>query len=68
MTRAWSVVPLVLGLAACATVQPYERELLADRAMTFEEEPSDAHFEHAVTYREAAGGSAGVAGGGCGCN
>jgi hypothetical protein len=63
-------VVLVLAAlgSACATVAPYERELLADPSMVFGDAPSDDHLDHAITYREGAGGARGVSGGGCGCN
>jgi hypothetical protein len=66
----------ILGLAlcatvcaACATVQPYERERLAKRDMQLERDPdASAGESHAVAYREGSSGATGSSGGGCGCN
>ena len=58
-----------LACAACATVQPYERERLAKRDMQLEREPdASAGESHAVAYREGSSGATGATGGGCGCN
>lgn len=61
-------VLLCMLLSGCATVRPYERELLADPSMTFGQDAIEPHADHARAYREGAGGEGGVAGGGCGCN
>jgi hypothetical protein len=63
---AMAVVGLA-GLAGCASVQPYEREHLADPIMTLEEGPQGAYEQH--LHRALEGGLAGqpAAGGGCGC-
>lgn len=69
MTMLRSVLVLSCALlGGCATVAPYERELLADPSMILEASPVDGTFDHARAYREAAleGGSVGT--GGCGCN
>lgn len=56
-------------LAACVTVRPQDRAILADPAMQFEGDPQQASAErHALENREGSMGGAGVAGGGCGCN
>lgn len=66
---------LVCGILAalvtsgCATVRPWERERLADRAMHLDADPLAAEMEqHNHDYREGASGGFGGAGGGCGCN
>lgn len=71
--RTWARVVLALGCAstcaACATVQPYERERLAKRDMQLERDPDAVAGEsHAVAYREGSSGATGSSGGGCGCN
>lgn len=65
-------VPLVL-LALCACtyqpVQPWERDILAQKKMQLEPYPLDAALdEHTYFSKEASRGGAGVGGGGCGCN
>lgn len=64
---------LVLALSAltggCVTVQPQDKEYLADPSMTFGGEgPLSAEREHVHNNREASFGGGGVSGGGCGCN
>jgi hypothetical protein len=71
--RTWARVLLLAGCAiacaACATVQPYERERLSKRDMQLERDPDAAAGEnHAVAYREGSSGATGSSGGGCGCN
>lgn len=60
---------LALSGAGCATVQPWERDRLADYTMRADRDPfDDAMQEHIYFTREAAAGGRGVGGGGCGCN
>jgi hypothetical protein len=72
--RTWSlrilgVVCLVFGASACVTVRPEQRELLADRAMTFGAGgDAEAHEEHVLSNREGSTGASATSGGGCGCN
>jgi hypothetical protein len=57
------------GSAACATVRPVQRAVLADPTMRFEGEPGEkAATEHVLENREASFGGGSVRGGGCGCN
>ncbi|MDB4971090.1 MAG: hypothetical protein JWN44_6779 [Myxococcales bacterium] len=57
------------GVAGCARVKPYERELLAKPTMTFQPDPhEDVLDNHMLEAREGAAGGYGSAGGGCGCN
>lgn len=63
------VVPALLALAGCATVQPWEKGKLAKPEMTFGGNRLEVRYaDHIYTSREAASGGAGVGGGGCGCN
>ena len=59
----------LVTLTGCATVKPYERELLARSDMQFE---GNAHVsaaeDHSTETREGAVGGLGAGGGGCGCN
>jgi hypothetical protein len=56
-------------LAACVTVKPQQRAILADPTMQFDGDPQAAGpIRHAYENREGSFGGEGVAGGGCGCN
>jgi Domain of unknown function (DUF4266) len=58
--------PLIGG---CATVNPWDRDLLAQKNMQLVPAPVDnALDEHIYFSKEAASGGQGVGGGGCGCN
>lgn len=64
------VVALALLVAGgCATVQPWDRDLLAEKKMSFNPTPMIlAVDEHIYFSKEASMGGIDVAGGGCGCN
>lgn len=65
----FSLLALACTTAACATVKPQERAVLADPIMEFEGDPkAAAQLRHAIENREGSYGGAGVSGGGCGCN
>ena len=57
------------ALAACTTVQPWERGTLAKPVMSVEDPPQEKQ-QKLRTYSAKEGGAAatGVGGGGCGCN
>ena len=60
---------LMLCIAACAPVQPWERGRLAQPQMALEADALMASMDdHTYTSKEAASGGIGPAGGGCGCN
>lgn len=60
---------LFVSCAACVTVKPQERAVLADPTMQFEGDPqSSAQLRHALENREGSYGGSSVSGGGCGCN
>ena len=66
--RNW-IPLLLLGVAGCTTVQPWERGTLADYTMRPDRDPLEEILaEHVYFTREAASGGRGVGGGGCGCN
>jgi hypothetical protein len=75
MTSAVSIIlrgvlALALAaLAACATVQPWERGTLAKPVMSVDDPPQEK-TQKLRTYGAKVGGAAatGVGGGGCGCN
>ena len=67
------VVGLSLTSSGCADIQPwvkpYERDNLADPIMSLSRHGyADSYMHHVYQAREAARGSEGGSGGGCGCN
>ena len=59
------------GLSGCSSwgVQPWERDVLAQKKMQLDPYPLDTYLdEHIYTSREASSGGRGIGGGGCGCN
>ena len=56
-----------LSSAACATVQPWQRGLLADSCMVFDANAATSYMTHWQESREGSMGGFGVQGGGCGC-
>jgi hypothetical protein len=69
MIRAAVLVWVILLLAACSNVKPWDRDLLAENAMELVPAPLDATLdEHIYFSKEASSGGQGLGGGGCGCN
>ena len=67
--RTLVAVTLCSGAAGCATVKPWDRDLLAKREMQFVTcAQLHAIDEHVYFSKEASLGGSSVAGGGCGCN
>ena len=68
----WGMLALcVMLLAGCSGMQPkaWQRGDLAQPEMAWDPDPVDAAIrQHTYESKEAASGSASVAGGGCGCN
>jgi len=65
------LMALVIGGAGagCATVKPWDRDLLAKREMQFVTCPQlQGIDEHVYFSKEASMGGSSVSGGGCGCN
>jgi hypothetical protein len=59
---------LLLVLSGCATVQPWERERLADPNMMFDDNPIQKGIkDHYINIREGSEGGNGSQSGGCGC-
>ncbi len=61
----------LIGLSGCSSwgVQPWERDVLAQKKMQLDPYPVDTYLdEHIYTSREASAGGRGIGGGGCGCN
>ena len=56
-------------ISGCASVKPWDRDLLAQKKMQLVPAPLDnALDEHIFFSKEAASGGQGLGGGGCGCN
>lgn len=56
-------------VTGCATIKPWDRDLLAEEKMQLVPHPLDNFLdEHIYFSKEAASGGQGVGGGGCGCN
>jgi len=70
MTRRLVVLALLAALAAgCATVHPWDRDLLAQKKMRFVPNPAMQGIdEHIYFSKEGSTGGQDVGGGGCGCN
>lgn len=59
----------LLLIAGCSTVQPWDRDLLAEKRMSFNPAPMlQAVDEHIYFSKEASMGGIDAGGGGCGCN
>lgn len=61
------VVSAALAVTGCATVQPWQRGMLADSCMIFDANSATAYMTHWQESREGSMGGFGVQGGGCGC-
>jgi hypothetical protein len=67
--RGLAVLVIFTGAAGCATVKPWDRDLLAKREMQFVPcPPLHAVDEHVYFSKEASTGGSSLSGGGCGCN
>jgi len=67
--RIAALLGLLVAAAACSTVRPQERAILADPTMQFDGEAHHtAALHHTIENREGSRGGNGVSGGGCGCN
>lgn len=63
-----SLTVVLTGLMGCASVQPWQREYLADETMQFDPDPLKAEWQQHVreVFEGGRGGFNGT-GGGCGC-
>lgn len=60
---------LVVIVAACTPVKPWQKEHLASPHMAFEANTTEGKYRrHLYESREGSRGGYGVGGGGCGCN
>jgi len=65
------IVGILLLISGCAvqSVQPWERDILAEKKMQPVPDPVQSAFdEHIYFSKEASSGGGSVGGGGCGCN
>lgn len=71
-SRRWGLVLLLVAAAlasGCATVRPWDRDLLSEKKMRFIPSPMvHAVDEHIYFSKEGSTGGQDVGGGGCGCN
>jgi hypothetical protein len=59
----------LVGLAGCARVEAWDRDVLARPDMQIVSDPSEAAADdHIYFSKEASSGGQGFGGGGCGCN
>ncbi len=59
----------LLVVASCASVKPWDRDLLAQKEMSFNPSPMlQSIDEHIYFSKEGSMGGNSVGGGGCGCN
>lgn len=69
MMKTASLVVLLAALGGCASVQPWERDVLARPEMSLDGAAVDAALDdHIYFSKEASSGGRGFGGGGCGCN
>ncbi len=63
-----AILTAALLFQGCVTVEPWEREHLADPIMIFDENPIDKGIlDHHIDHREGSVGGTGAQSGGCGC-
>ena len=69
--RTWLALLVLagLGIPGCATVHPWDRDLMAKKSMRFVPLPHEmAVDDHIYFSKEGSTGGMDAAGGGCGCN
>lgn len=63
------VLLIIVSSYGCASVRPWEKDILADQIMVFDGDKTEtAAREHMMNSLEGSWGGFGVGGGGCGCN
>jgi hypothetical protein len=72
LLKTLALIMLLAGLSGgCAAmrVQPWDRDLLAEKKMRYVPSPTENDVdEHIYFSKEGSTGGQGVGGGGCGCN
>jgi uncharacterized protein YceK len=66
--RLLIVLLVVISASGCASVRPWQRELLAQPGMRVDPTPESDAEQHMLSSREGSFGGYGASGGGCGCN
>lgn len=62
-------IGLSLGACSLTPVQPWDRDLLAQKKMQLAADPLETYLDaHIYFSKEASSGGEGIGGGGCGCN
>lgn len=68
LLRRWALGLLVVSVAGCAEVKPWQKEALAQPYMQAAgSRESESFLQHSLITVEQAEGGDGSAGGGCGC-
>lgn len=64
------IIPLTAAVGCSFTpVQPWERDVLAQKKMQLVASPLEAYLDEHIYYsKESSSGGSGIGGGGCGCN
>ena len=66
---AWAIGGLASLTAGCATIEPWDRDVLARPDMQLVSDPIEAATDQHIYFsKEASSGGQGFGGGGCGCN
>ena len=69
MMKEFLAILLILGLSGCATVEPWQREILSLSPMEISDNVCTGFERNIEVYREGAvGANGGKSGGGCGCS
>ena len=69
LRQGLTVLLCMTAISGCATVEPWERGMLARPEMQWQPDVMEGALRDHIHYsKEAASGGAGAAGGGCGCN
>lgn len=69
MRRYFLVAAFTTAITGCASVEPWQRDVLAKPEMSLDAAPLDAAIDdHIYFSKEASSGGRGFGGGGCGCN
>jgi len=65
------ILLVAITISGCTSlgVQPWDRDVLAQKKMQVDPYPLDTYLDEHIYYsKESASGGRGVGGGGCGCN
>lgn len=63
------LIAIVISGCSSMGVQPWDRDILAQKKMQVDPYPLDTYLDEHIYYsKESSSGGQGVGGGGCGCN